>query len=199
MRPMLATEKMPTATIISTSVQARRVFGESLINIILDAVFGNVGGEAASVRDGSRGPGQSKRELAQVGAIAGAEGNAGRGGKRPVIGSPLRARWGLRIVIFRWQGARDEAGRVDLVPAIQAEGFHLFEEDLGRPLVLPRQLEGEDSVTEGTKDAAGHDAEDGDGHDDIHQGKALFRLLGTSNSHVFPGSMPIFWTSGPRI
>src|SRR5947209_19585741 len=93
-------EKMPRAIIISSRVQAPLVFAESLIDIVLDAILGDIGGYAARARNIGCVPIKRDCTCPHVGSVAlGTDRRrAVRDGNKAGIGGSLLAGGRLGII-----------------------------------------------------------------------------------------------------
>src|SRR5688572_24186766 len=115
-RPVI--EKTPTATIISTRVWPRRLGFDGLINIVLHAVLGDVGGESPGARElARRGPRQGHSDLSHLVAVVGRVVRKWSDGKCAVIRDAIGTCGRLRIVLGG-ECCRDKAVGVDLRPAV---------------------------------------------------------------------------------
>src|SRR5437763_2583451 len=122
--------KMATAIIISSRLHARAFLpaGERLIDIVLDAVPGDVGGDAACASERAGFPVQRNRELAHIRRVAfGADrSRAVRNGNVAGVGDALISRGALRVVNVGESRLNEAVGK-DLIPVVKPDGLQLRE------------------------------------------------------------------------
>src|SRR6185503_8853361 len=144
----------------STSVPPDWLRGErNLVNIVLNSVLGDEAGKRAGRVQAARVPGEDDGDVAHVCIV-----NFGDAG----LADDDSASIGDALAVFGGgvsggEGRRYEAGGIDLLPVVEADGLELLEQDLRGAEVLL-------GIADGVE-AGGHAAVEGD-EDHAHDGDA---------------------------